>query len=391
MKNTPSLYHTLITLLEQPANWLDRRHLKTLVWMVIGLIESGLISLTEWSTFTDSRARYAQSTTRRFSRWLHNKRIDVHQLYAPLIASALTEWTESTLYIALDTSILNEKFCLIRVALVYRGRAIPLAWQVIEQSSAMVAFDQYRSVLDQVAEMLPFSATVVLLTDRGFADTNLMAYCDEFLGWQWRIRCKSSFYVYRSGQKATQVGRLKLKFGQARCLHGIRITKKRFGPVHLAIAKVKNSKEKWFVLSSQPTDLATFVEYGWRFDIEESFLDDKSNGFQVEDTRLNCAEALTRLCFVLAVATLVLTVQGTDVVETEQRRLVDAHWFRGSSYLKIGWRWIRRAVVKGWQLLTRLALSPLPDLEPSFASKSDVNKTLLELNVTYSRHYEFAT
>jgi hypothetical protein len=322
---------------------------------------------------------------------LHNERIDVNKLYAPIIAAALVEWAESTLYVALDTSILNEKFCLIRVALVYRGRAVPLAWQVLEQQSATVAFDQYRPLLDQVAAMFPLTTKVVLLADRGFADIGLMAYCDEFLGWQWRIRCKKNFYVYRSGKKATQVGHLKLKFGQARCLHGVRITKKRYGPVHLAVAKLENSKEKWFVVSSEPTDRATFVEYGMRFDIEESFLDDKSNGFQLEDSRLQSAEALTRLCFVLAVTTLFLTAQGTEVVETEQRRLVDAHWFRGSSYLKIGWRWIRRAAIKGWQLLTHLALSPLPDLEPSFAFKADVNKQLLQLEVTYSKYYEFAT
>lgn len=391
MKNTPSLYNTLMSILEQPANWLDRRHLKTMVWMVIGLIETRLISLTEWSTFTDSRAQYAQSTTRRFSRWLHNERIEVNTLYAPIIASALVEWCRSTVYIALDTSIVREKFCLIRVALVYRGRAIPLAWTVIEQQSATVAFDHYRPLLDQVATMLPLTTTVVLLADRGFADTGLMAYCDEFLGWQWRIRCKKNFHVYRSGKKATKIGRLSLKVGQARCLHGVRITAKCYGPVHLALARPANGKEAWYVVSSQPTERATFVEYGLRFDIEESFLDDKSNGFQLESSRLDSAEALNRLCFVLAVATLFLTAQGTEVVESKQRRLVDSHWFRGSSYLKIGLRWVRRASLKGWQLITLLHLSPLPDLEPSFASKSDVNKQLLKLDVSYDKYYEFAT
>ena len=75
MENTPNMYDTLMQLFGQPK-WLDKRHLKALVWMVIGLLKSKTISLPEWATFTDSRATYAQSTVRRFSRWLFNKRIE---------------------------------------------------------------------------------------------------------------------------------------------------------------------------------------------------------------------------------------------------------------------------------------------------------------------------
>jgi hypothetical protein len=46
MEGTPRLYHTLVQVLSQHENWLDRRHLKTLAWMVVGLIQSGPISLT---------------------------------------------------------------------------------------------------------------------------------------------------------------------------------------------------------------------------------------------------------------------------------------------------------------------------------------------------------
>ena len=114
------VYDTLMNLLTT-AKWRDKRHLKALVWMVIGLIEAKTISLPEWATFTDSAATYAQSTVRRFSRWMTNPRIDVNELYAPIIADALGDWQEQTLYLALDTSMLWDTFCLIRVSIVYRG------------------------------------------------------------------------------------------------------------------------------------------------------------------------------------------------------------------------------------------------------------------------------
>ena len=77
MENTLRFYHTLIRVLGQHRKWLDLRHRKTLAWMMVGLIQSGRISLTAWVPYVQSRARYAQSTVRRFTRWLNNGRIKV--------------------------------------------------------------------------------------------------------------------------------------------------------------------------------------------------------------------------------------------------------------------------------------------------------------------------
>ena len=78
MENTPRLYCELVALMGQQRQWRDRRHLQTFIWMMVGLIHSGCVSLTAWVPFVTSRARYAQSTPRRFARWLQNQRIEVH-------------------------------------------------------------------------------------------------------------------------------------------------------------------------------------------------------------------------------------------------------------------------------------------------------------------------
>ena len=84
MGSTPRLSHTLVYVFSHPHNWVDRRHLKTLAWMSVGLMQSGKISLTAWTPDVHSRAVYAQSIVRRFARWLENDRIAVHALYGPL-------------------------------------------------------------------------------------------------------------------------------------------------------------------------------------------------------------------------------------------------------------------------------------------------------------------
>jgi hypothetical protein len=388
MKNAPNLYDTLTHIFGQHQHWLDKRHFQTLAWMIVGLLESGLISLTAWTPEVDSRATFAQSTVRRFRRWLENERIKVNDLYGPIIQEALVEWGTNTLYLALDTSMLWDQYCLIRISVIYRGRAVPLVWDVITHGSSSVAFATYRPLLDKALTLLPISSQVIFLADRGFADTELMAYISQTLRWHWRIRIKSSFRVYRHGKQSIKVGNIELKRGQARFWHNVTITGNRFGPVHLALAKPHGVKDTWLIVSDQPTDVKTFDEYGLRFNIEENFLDDKSNGFQLESSLLRSAATLNRLCLVLAMATLFLVCQGTEVVETGKRRWVDAHWFRGSSYLKIGWRWVKRTLAggykKGYVLITKLRLSPLPDPEPAMASRKQAKeRTTLRLSVSF--------
>ena len=79
---------------------------------------------------------------------------------------------------------------------------------------------------------------------------------------------------------------------------------------------------------------------------------------------MRSSEALSRLYLVLALATLFLVKQGVEVVAQGKRRWVDAHWQRGNSYLKIGWHWLRRALVRGDALIDALVLPPTPDPEP---------------------------
>ena len=368
MENTPHLYNTLVQVLSQHAKWLDQRHLKTLAWMMAGLIQSGWISLSAWAPYVVSRAQYAQSTVRRFRRWLDNDKIEIGSLYDPLMQQALAEWGEPVLYLALDTSMLWNTYCMARISVIYRGRAVPLVWCVLEHGSASVSYDAYKALLDRAALLLPGHCKVVFLADRGFADTELMGHLHR-LGWHFRIRIKSSFWLYRHGRPRCKVERLAVARGHACFWPRVFITEKRYGPLHLAVARPQQGNDIWYVLSDEPTDVSTLEEYGLRCDIEENFLDDKSNGFQLESSLIRSAQALTRLCFVLAMTTLYLVSQGVEVVKQGNRRLVDPHWFRGLSYLKIGWNWVKLALTRGYALITRVHLSSERDPEPAMASK----------------------
>jgi len=79
-------------------------------------------------------------------RWLNNSKIDARAAYRPLIQAALRDWQGQTLYLALDSSVLWDRFVIVRVSLVYRGHALPLDWIILAHGSATVSFETYKTV-----------------------------------------------------------------------------------------------------------------------------------------------------------------------------------------------------------------------------------------------------
>jgi hypothetical protein len=170
--------------------------------------------------------------------------------------------------------------------------------------------------------------------------------------------------------------------GEARLISNVLLTKQQYGPLHLVLAYVqtKDGYQKWAIISDEPVGLETLDEYGLRFDIEENFLDDKSAGFGLESSQIADSEALSRLCLILATATLYLVSTGTAVVDRGERHVVDTHWRRGLSYFQIGWRWLKRTLFFGGFLLSYLWLNAQADPEPAIASWKQFYEPDLQLS-----------
>jgi hypothetical protein len=379
MTPTAHLYDALNTYLRQcQIVWRDVRHLQTLCWMMIGIIESEKVHPSGFGVHVKSRAQKAQSHQRRFRRWLGNRRIDVASVHQLLIQQALSEWGSHRLYLSLDTTMLWNRFCVIWVGVVYRGRTVPLGFRVVCQKSSSVRLWQIQRVLCLVARLLPPEAHVILLGDRGFADGKLMKYLRQRLKWHFRIRIKPRFQYQVAGESRwRKVAAIRLQPGEAYFTGPIQLGKtKPYGDVYLAFGQDEQSGEFWMIASDEPTNLQTFAQYRLRFQVEENFLDLKSNGFQFEACRLRDKFALTQLLGVVALTMLFLVLQGTEVVAQGQRQLVDPHWKRGMSYLKIGWNWIRHSITHQTKIPIFRFLSSASDPEPAMASKRQYNQSL---------------
>ena len=155
--------------------------------MVSALICSSQLSLPAWEPYIPSRARKAQSVERRWRRFLDNQRISVTHLYVPLVLASLKGWQKHRLYLALDTTMLWNRYCMIHLSVVCCGRGVPLLWHVLEHGSATVAFSEYKPLLRLARWLLRHHSDVMLLADRGFANHELMGWV-QASGWHYCLR-----------------------------------------------------------------------------------------------------------------------------------------------------------------------------------------------------------
>ncbi len=346
MSDSLRLYRTIIEMIvKSKAHFHDLRCLVTFAWAIVGIILDKSVHLSKWGVHRCGEAQ-AASKQRQFARWLKNAKIVPAEIYKHLAQTALGEWRGAKIYLALDSSSLWDEFVLVRIALVYRGRALPLSWVVLKQKSTMAAFEKYKHILKEAAAILPKGCPVILLADRGFDDIDLLRMVRD-LSWGFRIRLKKSLRVYRVSKPCLSVGRFMPAKGQALFLHKVWITDRQFGPVHtphwrmfIPRLALKNGRS---LMMTQPICILLMTMacvLTWK----KFSLDDNSAGFQLESGEIRDADALARLRLVLATTTLYLVSTGTAMATLNLRSYVDTHWNRGLSHFQIGWRWIRHAL-----------------------------------------------
>ena len=365
MSDSLALHSTILEYVRTANPKEDLRRQKVFAWLVVGLLLEQTINVPYLANAIVSVAK-AASRERRVQRFLTNTRVKVQEYYDNLIRQPLVGWVGQTLYIAIDTTSLAGRLVICRLALVYRGRAIPLVWQVYDRKSVMLAYASYQPLLEHLVTLLPTDSRVVLLGDKGFRTTQIMQFCRDHPTWHFRLRLQGGQLVWLKDGRLLSLSELGLQRGQAGFLHQVHLGVERYGPIDVALAWRDGPKtEPWYIATDEAADFTSLADYSLRMDIDEAFRDDKSGGFQLEDCQLSDPRSVERLLLVMAVATLHLVSLGSYVVEQGHRPTVDGHWKRGLSYFQIGWRWLRRHLAQAAEVLKTLgSLSPLPDPDP---------------------------
>ena len=127
MSNSTQLHRQLLKYLRQYSHYCDLRHLSALAWMVSALLSPWTVEESPLG----SRLCPAVPEKRKVwsgvgSGFWAGERISVTHLYVPLVLASLKRWQQHRLYLALDTTMLWNRYCMIHLSVVCCGRAVPL-------------------------------------------------------------------------------------------------------------------------------------------------------------------------------------------------------------------------------------------------------------------------
>ena len=374
------LNHTLGKALRQHLSP-DPRNIATFLIMLIRLLFFKSVCLSAWISGNIN----AGSCIRRFSRWLGNPSIDPHTWYTPLFRYALREWSQMPIYLALDTSMLYDSFCCVRISMIYMNRAIPVTWCVLKHDSASVKYKMYAHLFEQAEALLPRDVEILFLADRGFVCRKLMRRLQE-LKWTWRIRVKGNQKLQTNKGFITPKA-LPLSPGKA-LLFSQRVD---FGKglerISLSAGWARGSSEPWYVLSADAAGMEIFVDYARRFGIEEGFRDEKSGGCDLEAGHINDAQKLERLLLVTSTALIVAVSEGMSATLEGEREKVDPHQMRSLSYFQIGLRWIQCCLLNGLKGVKKLfchcLLRPMSEPIPVASTKKESRRRRKMKNPAY--------
>lgn len=249
-------------------------------------------------------------------RLLSNRGIDLEGFFAhwvPYVIGARTE-----VVVALDwTSFAHDGHETLTLSMLTRhGRATPLLWQTVEANTLKGNQTTYEDeLLRRLHNVLPAGVAVTVIADRGFADSKLLSYLSEELGFGYVVRLRSQYYVTNAKGERRKVAKWVGANGRARTLRDATLTASQALPVATVVCvQGEDMKESWcLVASDREAKAQTLIGYyAKRWGIETSFRDikDLRFGMGMSSLRISRPERRDRLLLLSALAIALLSMLG---------------------------------------------------------------------------------
>jgi hypothetical protein len=137
----------------QPTG-LVARHLTTLAALISGLVGSQSTQLPKVATQVPDGAK-PESRVKRFARWLDNAHITAERYFVPYAEVMLAHLALQTLVLVIDGSVVGRGCVALMLHVVYKGRALPLAWMVRRGKKGHFPEELHIALIAQVQELIP--------------------------------------------------------------------------------------------------------------------------------------------------------------------------------------------------------------------------------------------
>ncbi|GAK49123.1 putative transposase [Candidatus Moduliflexus flocculans] len=204
---------------------------------------------------------------------------------------------------------------ILMVSVHFQARAIPVFWRVLDRAGNS-AFEHWKTVLTPV--MTEFQAhawlakpPLIMTADRECASPQLAEWLKTTYHVESVLRLKRREYLCDQAQEITLADVLRFfPQGDTRYYPHVTVTKTSQFLVNVTITWSPDAEEPLLLIATFEGAGLGIMRYHCRFGIEAMFKDQKSNGFDVEQTRVTDSKRIETLLIFTTLAHIFCTTEG---------------------------------------------------------------------------------
>lgn len=207
------------------------------------------------------------------------------------------------LIIATDASLVGRGCICLMVSLIYKKRALPLAFTVFTGKKGHLPEQAHMELVKKLHQILPYQPKrVVFLGDGEFDGIELQ---QTLSGFGWKYVCRTSHNVtigIDDEDFSMDILSAMLPKGHFKKVKNCTFTRKKYGPVTAIAWWDEQHEEPIYLVTNFISASKACDYYQKRFIIETFFSDQKSRGFNIDKSHLSSPQRLTRLLFAACLA-----------------------------------------------------------------------------------------
>ncbi len=286
------------------------RHLNTLAGLISGIVGSRSSQLPTIATKIPDWGK-PESRIKRLTRWLKNDEIKEEIYFLPYAEILLHCLALETLILVMDGSSVGRGCCALMIHVIYKGRALPLAWVVRKCPKGHAPEMLHIELVDLIKKRIPEGTKVVFLGDGEFDGTDLQDTMNK-AGWLYACRtAKSTVATWEGLTFNLDLLGSSIKPGLLIELKEVQFTKDAYGPVMVLCCWAKDEVDPLYLVSNLYSWEEAIKYYKKRFRIETFFSDQKSRGFNIQKSHLEDPQRLSRLLIASCLAYIWIVYLGS--------------------------------------------------------------------------------
>src|SRR2546422_9517741 len=173
-----AICHALTQAYPTPPTGHFARHVQTLAALISGIVGSKSTQLPTIATKVPDGTK-PESRVKRCARWLDNAPILEEMYFLPYAEILLTHLALETLVLVMDGSVVGRGCVALMIHVLYKGRALPLAWRVRQGPKGHFPEGLHIAVVELMSACIPAGTPGVFLGDGDFDGTTLQATLNE--------------------------------------------------------------------------------------------------------------------------------------------------------------------------------------------------------------------